>query len=202
MPCFLAHSSPASLLSKSPIMYFWPSRRAKPITRNLPAGALSCNSSFLQFFHYLIHDWTGECPLNHPHGAEHEIRLVEIWVSAAVGRAVFVDAAKVILQERAGDCAGLPGGLAVRFRAFQIHLDGLLAQHSETPCHLARIFEQDRRPYLPSRRRHQARSFAVCTSERFLRLARAATALVTIAFARFDLLAPRLSGNSVLAAAL
>jgi len=45
MPCFLADSSAASLLSKSPIKYFWPSLRAKPITRNLPTGALSCSSS-------------------------------------------------------------------------------------------------------------------------------------------------------------
>lgn len=48
-PCSFAHSSAACEFSKSPIRYVWPSLRAKPITRNLPAGALGCMSWVLIF---------------------------------------------------------------------------------------------------------------------------------------------------------
>jgi hypothetical protein len=69
---------------------------------------------FLQFLHALIDDGTSKCPLNYPHGAEHEIRLVEIWIPAAFGRTILIDATKVIFQERAGGSTGLPGVLVAR----------------------------------------------------------------------------------------
>ncbi len=57
-------------------------------------------NSSLQFHSLAFESQSGQ--LNHPHSAEHEIRPAEIRISAAFGRTVLVDAAKVIFQERAG----------------------------------------------------------------------------------------------------
>ena len=52
---------------------------------------------FLRFLDHPIDDRAGKCPLDHPQGTEHEIRFVEIWISAAVGRARYPP---VISEER------------------------------------------------------------------------------------------------------
>jgi len=63
------------------------------------------------------------------------MRLVEIRISAAVGGTVFINAAKIILQERAGSGSSLPGIVTGDVRRFQVRLDKFLALHSETLCH-------------------------------------------------------------------
>src|SRR5215469_17853937 len=90
---------------------------------------------FLQFLHHLIDNRAGKCSLDHRRGTENEIRLVEIRISAAFGRTVFINAAKIILQERAGRGSSLPGIVTVGVRRFQVSLDKFLALHSETLCH-------------------------------------------------------------------
>lgn len=90
---------------------------------------------FLQFLHHLIDNRAGKCSLDHRQGTDHETRLVEVRISVAVGRTVFIDAAKIILQERAGSGSSLPGIVAVCVRPLQVCLDKFLALHSETVCH-------------------------------------------------------------------
>lgn len=90
---------------------------------------------FLQLLHHLIDNRAGKCSLDHRQGTDHEIRLVEIRISAAFGRTVFINAAKIILQERAGSGSSLPGIVTVGVRPFQVCLDKFLALHSETVCH-------------------------------------------------------------------
>ena len=70
---------------------------------------------FLQLL--LIDNRAGKCSLDHPQGTEHEIRLVEIRISAAFGRTVFIDAAEIIFQERAGSGSSSPRIFTAGFRA-------------------------------------------------------------------------------------
>jgi len=99
---------------------------------------------FLQLLHHLIHNRASKCSLDHRQGTDHEIRLVEIRISAAFGRTVFIDAAKIILQERAGSGSSLPGIVTVGVRAFQVCLDKFLALHSETLCHQVNLLFAER----------------------------------------------------------
>ena len=90
---------------------------------------------FLQFLHHRIDNRAGKCPLEHRQGTDYEIRLVEIRIFAAFDGTVFLDAAKIILQQRAGSGSSLPGIVAVGLGEFQACLDKFLALHSETMCH-------------------------------------------------------------------
>ena len=86
---------------------------------------------FLKLLHDLIHNRAGKCPFDHPQSTGHEVRFVEKWISAAFGSTVFIDAAKIILQEWAGRGPSLPGIVTVGVRVFQVCLDKFLALHSE-----------------------------------------------------------------------
>ena len=103
---------------------------------------------FLQFLHYLIDNWTGKGSLDHPQGSGNEAGRVEIRICAALGRAVFIDAAKIVLQEWAGSGSSLPRILTVVFRAFQVCLDKFFPLHSETASHAVNFLFAEAWPQL------------------------------------------------------
>src|SRR5258708_3827158 len=99
---------------------------------NITKSATREAQGFFQFFHDLIDNRTGKRPINHSQGAEHELRLVKIWIAAAIGWTVLIYAATIVFQERTRGRACRPGIIIERFRAFQVCLNELLPCHGKT----------------------------------------------------------------------
>ena len=105
---------------------------------------------FLQLLHHLIDNRAGKCPLNHTQGAAHKIWLVQIRISAALGGTVFVDAAKIVFQERTRSHTGSPDLSAVLFRWFHVRRDKLLTMHPEPPRNAIDFLFAKARLHLPA----------------------------------------------------
>ena len=103
---------------------------------------------FLQLLHHLIDNRAGKGSLDHRQGADHEIGLVEIRIAAAFSGTVFINAAQIIFQERAGSGSSLPGIVTVGIRPFQVCLDKFLALHTETVYHPVNFLFAEGWPHL------------------------------------------------------
>src|SRR4030095_13187643 len=69
-------------------------------------------------------------------------------ISAAFGRTLCINDAKIILQERAGSGSSLPGIVTVGIRPFQVCLDKFLALHNETVYHPVNFLFAEGWPHL------------------------------------------------------
>lgn len=106
----------------------------------VPPRSLDEAERLLQIFYHFIHNRACRCSLDHPESTTNKIWFVEIRISAAFSRTIFIDATKIALQERAGSSIGLPRILAASLRPFEIFLDEFLTLHAQTTCHPIDLF--------------------------------------------------------------
>ena len=98
----------------------------------------------LQFLDHFKHDWAGEGPPSHGHGAKSKIRSVLVRISLAIGGAVLINAASVVLQKRTRRGARLPG-IALFLVTFQVGINEPFRRHSEPLGEPVHLFFAERR---------------------------------------------------------